>query len=478
VRRKGSPRGLYAIIFGFFLVFFIAIQSSILISRDAGYGGYILSLVLSGILALSVFFFPMRHVDIAAPPRLMALLFFIFYPLYALIYINVPDLGKWYVQYFSSSEFEKNVSIAVFHHVLALPIFLVGFLIGDSPLGSKVAAQKNRHAPPTRTGLVLLTCASLIGFAGMLAYAQSIGGVGAVIEQMQSIFNRREWRETGSGLFYYLGMILLTGPMVIAVVALQSGTSRFRRMIAILFMLAGTVILLITQASREKSIFPLIIFMLTLLLLAKGQSPAARRLRPMRLAGPAAAALVLAFAVQTIFRWAKSGSSTLAFVDALSDFNRIDISIVMFVEYFKPFYGHDPLLGLPMLAYFNQFFVRLFDSAAIDNTSMVLYQFVFAGDVNAGYPGAPLVGELFLNFWYFGYLLFLPFGFYFGRIYSRLYRLDFELWCVLNYSVTLYFYMFKFCIYIGFSESVLIMILVYGQLWLWRRVSQFGEKRL
>jgi len=458
-------KSAFALNFAGFVVIFILAQSYLLLNAGADQNDHVVSILLSGLMCVVVAAQPLATPGLLAPPRLLALLVFAFFPLFALFYLYFPELGKWYLQYFPSIGFSRTVAIATAATVAATPLFLTGYLLGE---GSVRATGTPAPLPfrPTRTGIFLLLLAAGAGFLGMVFYARSLGGIAAVMAQMDSMVNRRVWREVANES-YYLGMFLMTVPAILALLPI------YRRRGLTLIVAGGALLLLsagflvVTQASREKAIYPIIQFIFTLVILARGQSLASRRWLPKALITGAIVLLVATFSVQTVFRGG-GAEAGVGLLHGLRDFNRIDVSMVMFHDFLDPASGNTLLWGVPIFDYPNQFLVRLFDFAPVSNTSEVLQQFIFSGDPNAGNPGAPLAGELYVNFGLFGYLAFPLFGYLFGRAHARLRASDYAFWPAVFYAAALYFFMFKLFIYTGLSESVLMIMLVFLPLWLWK----------
>lgn len=410
-------------------------------------------------------FYPVGNRDILAPPKLMGGLFLLFFPTFAFFYVGFPELGKWYLQYFPSSGFAQNVAITTCATVMALPLFLFGYLLGEKTVLRKPVSPDDKPYIPTKLGVFLVCAMIIVGFVGMLSYASSIGGIGAVLAQMESISSRVSWREVSSQ-YYYLGMFLMTAPAILALSSIYCNKGATYIAFMSMLMVLSSGFLMITQASREKAIFPLLLFIFSLFILSRGANFKRRRFLPHSLTLIAALLLVATFSTQTIFR--ASGSAPISVLTGLRDFNRIDVSIVMFVDYFNYASGNNFLFGLPILSYPNQFLVRLFNFEPIMNSSEILHQFVFSSDPDAGNPGSPLVGELYIYFGFLGYLLFVPAGYFFGRAHARLLHSGFQFWPSIFYSAALYFFMFKFCIYTGLSESVLMIMLVFFPLFMWK----------
>lgn len=458
-------KGAFALNFAGFVFIFALAQSYLLLDRGADQNDHVASILLSGLLCLVVAAQPLATPGLLAAPRLLALLVFAFFPLFALFYLYFPELGKWYLQYFPSIGFSRTVAIATAATVAALPLFLIGYLLGERSL-RPLDNPPSRPFTPTRTGVFLLLLAAAAGFAGMVFYARSLGGIAAVMSQMDSMVNRRIWREVANES-YYLGMFLMTVPAILALLPIYRKRSLSLIVAAGALLLLSAGFLVVTQASREKAIYPIIQFIFTLLVLARGQSLASRRWLPKTLVIGAALLLVGTFSVQTFFRGGGADAG-VGILNGLRDFNRIDVSMVMFYDFLNPASGNSLLLGVPIFDYPNQFLVRLFDFDPISNTSEILQQFIFSGDPNAGNPGAPLAGELYVNFGIFGYLAFPLCGFLFGRSHARLKASDYAFWPAVFYGAALYFFIFKLFIYTGLSESVLMMLLVFLPLWLWK----------
>ena len=73
-----------------------------------------------------------------------------------------------------------------------------------------------------------------------------------------------------------------------------------------------------------------------------------------------------------------------------------------------------------------------------------------------------------MNFGLASFLLFPIFGFVLARMYVNLHKSKYAFWNTIFFVVTLYFFVFKMCIYTGLSESILMMALVYLPLLLWK----------
>ena len=349
--------------------------------------------------------------------------------------------------------------------VLALVLFQLGYSAGTIRETASSYKPLTHSNTPTQFGIGLMVLAVAIGFGGMFAYAESIGGIKQVVQEMSSIAARRIWRESSSPL-YYFGMLLLTAPPMLATLMIYHRKGATKTLGAVLIMVLSSALLMFTQASREKAILPLILFVLSLMILSRNENM--QRLRNLRkmLILMIGGLLVTAFTVQATFRVGEG--KTLDLLHFMSDFNRIDVSIVMFTDYFQGGSGTELLFGAPFLGYPSKIFGKLFGIETIPNASEVLQNFIFSGNIDAGNPGAPMVGELYLSFSLFAYLAFPLFGYLFGQAYIRLVRSEYEFWRVQFYSVWLYFFMFKFLIYTGPSESELVFAMVLIPLAMWK----------
>lgn len=422
---------------------------------------YVESLLFSALVCIVAALYPSFVPGPLSPPRNLAILLLVFFPIFSLAYISTPDLGKWYLRYYSSTDFEKNLAIATFYTVISLPLFVIGYGIGEQSAATSSRPSDKEVFRTTRLGYFLVLLVIAMGFVGMIIYAGSIGGIGVVISEMQSISNRIAWREISSR-WYYAGMVLMTAPAVLALAAIYQKKSLTHTVATAGLMVLASAILIITQASREKAIFPLILFAVALFVFRRKDG---RSSYGMYIAAIIVICiLVSAFVAQSFLRSGSDG--TFDITDILSDFNRLDVTAVMFVDYFTA--GNDLLFGLPLLAYPNQFMVKLFEFEPIYNTSALLHRFIFLGDLNAGNPGSPLAGELYMNFGLAGFLLFPIFGFVLARMYVNLHKSNYAFWNTIFFVVTLYFFVFKMCIYTGLSESILMMALVYLPLLFWK----------
>ena len=442
----------------------IVVQSILLDADKTRDDLQMISIVLSAVICLLVLAYPMRHPSLMAPPRLMAGLTLLLFPVFSLTYTVVPDLSKWYFQFYPSANFKHKLALVNFYTTLSLPIFLVGYALGEQ---TRLRAPVLSH---TRNSvfLTVLVAVLVIGILGMLSYSLSLGGISVILENMGNMSERRLWHDRGNRLFFYIGMVLLTAPTVLSLSVFVSVRSLWGLVVIALILFVGATVLLLTQASREKAVLPLILFVIAVFLLTQRSASVDMKRRGYALLLVLVGFAVLLFAVQTMVRWSTTEGSQANGLRMFSDFNRLDVSIVIFSHYFDPELGKDPLLGLPMLSYFNQFLVRLMDMEPIMNTSMILHDFIFDGDPKAGNPGAPFVGELYLNFRSYAFFVFLPIGFFFARSYTALANSNYEFWRVLFYSTHAYFFFAKIFTYIGFSESVLIMLLVYVPLLGWQ----------
>lgn len=459
---------------GFVLVWGF-LQFAILQNQEPESDSYTFSLVLSGLLCLVVMYYPVMYAGITSPPFIVGALTLVFFPVFSMVYMHVGELAKWYHIYFSMQFFQRNLAVVSVHYALALLLFLIGYIFGETVLGR---APVRTMGNPSRSVRRLALLGVMLGVAGMLLYATSLGGVSVIIEQMSNMQLRREWRDSGSGLYYYLGMLLLTTPMVYFLLAFSERKKLSSILPATFWLLLSSAVLLMTQGSREKAIFPILLTVIALVLMVRGSQLTAVRRKVRVTAAFLGIAVIVAFSVQTVFRWAREGSATeITIVHKLSDFNRIDISMVMFVDYFSDVRDGELLLGGPIFAYFNQILVRLFDVEPVMNTSALLHALIFSGNSAAGFPGAPLAGELYLNFGYAGFGFFLLFGAFFGVSYKRLVASDFEFWRCVFFSAHLYFFMIKICIYIGLSESILMLLLTYGPLALMKALSKVMVQR-
>lgn len=410
-----------------------------------------------------------------SPHFVLGILTLVFFPVFSIIYIHVPELAKWYHTFFYTQLFHWNLAVVSAHYALALVLFLIGYVFGESNLGSVSVRKPGNHSA---LGRKLIFLGVLLGVMGMLLYATSLGGVSVVLEQMSNMDLRREWRASGSALYYYVGMLLLTAPVVYFLLIFSEKKNILSILPATFWLLLSSVVLLMSQGSREKAILPIVLTVIALLLMVRSSRFSAVRRKVKVAIVFLAIAIIAAFSVQTVFRWTREGSTReTTLLHTFSDFNRIDISMVMFVEYFSDIRYGELLLGAPILAYFNQFLVRLFGSDPIQNTSAILHSMIFDGDITAGFPGSPLAGELYLNFGYAGFLLFLLFGAFFSVSYKRLVQSDFEFWRCIFFSAHIYFFMVKICIYIGLSESILMLLLTYVPLVLMKILSKVTVRR-
>ncbi len=424
-----------------------------------------LSLILSALICVLVVIIPSSNGDLLAPPQLMASLALLFFPVFSLFYLQVSELGKWYQQFFSVSDFSHSLAVTTYFSVLPVPLFQLGFLMGQLREDTVPRVAQSRQFVPTGVGIIMLVAAICLGFLGMLAYALSIGGIDAVLNQMSSIASRREWRESSSP-FYYVGMALMTAPSVLALTMIYNRKGITKIACAIVLMLLAAAFLIVTQASREKAVLPLILFILSLWLQARGEEMKRFGLLLRVVVVSVVVALVLGFTVMAVFR--AGGSGSLDFWRFLRDFNRMDVSMVMFTEYFADQSGNDLLWGMPFLAYPSRILGRFFGFSPIQNASEILQGIIFSGSMDAGNPGAPLAGELYINFGYLGFLAFIPLGAWFGVAYTRMIRRGYPFWQTLFFSAFLYFFVFKFYIYTGFTESELVFALVIVPLAIWR----------
>jgi oligosaccharide repeat unit polymerase len=458
-----------------FMAIWAIVQFFLLLDQQPTSSGYTISLILSGILCLVVMYFPTRNHGIVSPPFILGALTLVFFPVFSIFYLYFPELGKWYHQFFSMQFFHRNLAVVSIYYCVALVLFLIGYVFGETALG-KAGLQHKRTSSTLGRKAALL--AIVLGIIGMFAYATSLGGVSVIIEQMSNMQLRREWRESGSSLYYYVGMLLLTAPMVYFLLIFSERKTLSSVLPATLWLVLSSTVMLVSQGSREKAIFPILLTVIALLLMVRSKHLSAMRRKVRFAASFLAIVVIVAFSIQTVFRWTRIGATEDATIlQKLSDFNRIDISMVMFVDYFSEQRDGELLFGGPILSYFNQILVRLFDFEPIMNTSVILHALIFNGNNAAGYPGSPLAGELYLNFGYAGFAFFLVFGAFFGVSYKRLVASDFELWRCIFFSAHIYFFMSKMCIYIGLSESILMLILTYVPLVVFKTLSRVRDVR-
>lgn len=468
-------RFYYAVFTMGFVLIWAIIQLVILSSQQLHSNSYTFSLLLSGLLCVVVMNYPTRNPGIMSPPFILGGLTLVFYPAFSLIYMHVEELAKWYHIFFPMQFFQWNLAVVSVHYVLALVLFLVGYLFGEYFLGHGTVSRKSTA---TALGRNLALLGALMGMTALLFYAANLGGISLIIEQMSNMRLRREWRDTGTGLYYYIGMLLLTAPVVYFVLAFAERRTLSSVLPATLILLLASGVMAVTQASREKTIFPILLTVITLQFLVRGSHFSFIQKKVKTATVFLMLSTIIAFSVQTVFRWTREGySNDISILQKLSDFNRVDISMVMFVDYFSETHDNELLMGIPIISYFNQFFVLIFDAEPILNTSALLHAFVFGGNSAAGFPGAPLAGELYLNFGYVGFTLFLVFGVFFGTSYKRLVASDFEPWRCLFFAAHLYFFMVKICIYIGVSESILMLLLTYVPLLLMKTFSKVSLQR-
>lgn len=438
-----------------------------------------LSLALSASVCLAGVLYGGLKEEILYPPRVLAILYLVFYPVFAAIYLVYPDVGKWYHLHFSLYSFTEDVAWTVFYVTITLPIFLLGFYWGQN---NRRANQKkfdasNDKLPEVRINIVM-ALATFIGVVGMLHYANSLGGIGYMTEMMGDIAERKSWRGEAS-LTYYPGMFLMTAPSICLLAALYDPVAVKKKSLVIgLSLLALALpVLVLTQAAREKALIPILLVLMSMHYFKKRRRAKAFRITKKSLI---LAIFVLVFGIMFLvhsqYRHQEVASRPLL-IQLISDFNRIDVSVVMYHDFLT---GHDSYLyGKPFLSYVVQPFVRLFGVEPIPSTSALLGQSIFPSEAY-GNPGAPLAGELYLNFGFLGYLFFLSAGFLFAKAYSALYKSHFEFWTTLFYVLWVYLFMFKFCIQIGISESLLFAGLLVGQVWLLRqlcRVRVSGGRR-
>lgn len=456
-----------------FIVIWSAFQSMIFFSSTQSNSLYLSSILMTLIFCIVIILTPVHHRGALRPPLTLGLMTLVFFPLFSLFYLFYPDLGKWYSLYFSTRDIFRNSAAVCAIYGFAFMIFVLGFFVSDHSHERAPLVE----SPKDFRGKSVLYLLVLFGLSGMILYAFSLGGFKVVLEEMSRMESRRDWRETGSGPFYYIGMLLMTAPPVLFLKSFVQSRKLSSLIIPLLLLLLSTVVLLASQASREKAIFPIVLTMLSTYLLVHSTDFRAYK-RPIIIFSSVLLISVLAaFAVQTGYRWAsRAYTSDISMLKTFSDFNRMDISLVMFFEYFGDGSRNDLLYGTPMLSYFNQIAVRLFDAAPILNTSAILHQFIFKGDLAAGYPGAPLAGELFLNFGYLGVFLFFPIGMLFGRSYRRLILSDYDHWRCIFFAAHTYFFMVKVCIYIGLSESILMMGVTYIPLYFLQSLTTSSKR--
>ena len=437
---------------------------------------YSISLFLSGTMCLLGVLSGGLKKELLYPPRVLATLYLLFYPVYAAYYLAFPEVGKWYHQYFWLHNFNQDVAWTVFYVTITLPIFQFGFYRGlKSGWGNRRVPSIAESQLPLRRINKIMIMATCIGVVGMLMYANSLGGIDNITQSMGDIVERKNWRGQAS-LGYYPGMFLMTAPAISLLTALYEPKYVSRKLIILglsLFAIALPVLVL-TQAAREKALIPFVLVLLSMYYFQKRKGKTSLFNKRTLAALLLCTILSVVFLVHSAIRHQEVTSRPFH-IQMISDFNRIDVSVVMYFDFLKNDQSY--LYGKPFLSYIVQPFVRFFDVDPIANTSAILGRSIFTGE-DYGNPGAPLAGELYVNFGFLGYFVFVLSGYLFGVGYRVLVKSHFEFWTTLSYVLWLYLFMFKFCIQIGISESLLFAGILVGQLWIFRWLSNSSQQRM
>lgn len=428
-----------------------------------------LSLSLSAAMCFSgILFGDGLTKDFLSPPRVLAVLYLIFYPIFAVFYLLFPELGKWYHLYYPLLKFNEHIAWSVFYVTITLPIFQVGFYWRAKKLWSRpippIPTVNTLPSNRINKTMIIATC---VGVVGMFLYANSLGGIDHIKQMMGNIIERKSWRGQGS-LGYYPGMLLMIAPAVSLLTALYARFSWKLLTIGLCLLSIAIPVLVTTQASREKALFPILLIILCTYYYRKRQGKKLRITRKTIFTAILCTILVGVFMVHSTYRHQQIKGSHPYYFRLASDFNRIDISVVMYFHFLQC--GQSNLYGKPFLSYIIQPFTRFFEINPIPNTSELLGKSIFPSDRH-GNPGAPLAGELFVNFGALGYIVFLVAGSLFAKAHSSVFKSQFEFWTTISYSTWLYLFTFKFCIQHGISESLLFAVIVLTSIWCLRWLS-------
>ena len=152
----------------------------------------------------------------------------------------------------------------------------------------------------------------------------------------------------------------------------------------------------------------------------------------------------------------------------LSEFNRLDISMWMYIEYSR---DYPPLYGASIISHFLLPFHHLFGLPRPDNTSEVLAKTIWNYGL-LGSPGAPAAGEMFINFRFAGYLFFIAMGWVLGVIHLYQQRRAGSIEAAFLYAFLLYAVCVKFCLLSGVSESILLVFTII----IWSKGIMFMSK--
>ena len=211
----------------------------------------------------------------------------------------------------------------------------------------------------------------------MLLYASSLGGIDFIKQTMGNIVERKSWRGQGS-LAYYPGMLLMTAPAISLLVALYN-RFKFKLFVMGLCLLSVSLPMLIaTQASREKALFPIIMVLICMYYYRKRQEKVFHFTKRAMIAAVFLIIFIIGFLIHSAYRHEHISRGRPFYFQLISDFNRIDISVVMYFNFVIN--GQSYLYGKPFLSYVIQPFVRLFGVNPIPNTSELLGESIFPNE--------------------------------------------------------------------------------------------------
>ncbi len=421
------------------------------------------SLVLSALMCGFFVIFADREkkFDLLSPPRLLAVLYLLLFPIFGLVYLQLSDLEKWYFRFVVDKDFPRTVALTVFYTTITLPLFRYGYQLG-----------RRMHLPAGRLlfvreklpGSFRLVCVcflfTLIGAICLRQYVKEVGGLSYMMETMSV---RSQWRGQANPAYSQISLFLISAPAVLFLYALY--TSKRLLLLAAGGLVFVSSALMAASGTRERAAMAMVLIAMTSFFYWRRNPKRFWQISGQLFLLACACVVVfgaIAFVMTTHRNIAAQGGGGM--IGILADFNRIDVSASAFRQYIGKNTSYE--LGVPFLAIFSPIFTYLFHWQPIPTTPELLWQSVMMGK-GFGTPGCPFAAELYINFGPVGCVLFFVAGVFFGVYYRGLQLSNYTFWNTILYSYVLYLFTFRICMMNGLSVSTYRLVIVVQLLLIW-----------